>query len=284
MLHPGSGSSSGCCTHQCWPVWTTRWLPATASPKLTLETDPPRIWYDPPSWDCWRPPPEMSWEIVPYCWPWGCPYCAYCMLSFWWIGSCLVLLSLWVNLNSSFQRIRFRVRIGKKNREKFFFLNGQIGAEEIILFVGGHHYQNFHRHILRELLACRRAEPASLLAHVRCPPPQLLFVFCGCLLPVNCFCKLTLECPAQNVYPDCKHKWLATCVILFVWGFTFWYFDWSQSHATPCMYTSTFFASKKNQKTGFFQSNFDREPPHPFPLFPHGITAQPVTIWETKVI
>jgi len=46
-------------------------------------------------------------------------------------------------------------------------------------------------------------------------------------------------------FADPKHLWLVTCVILFVWGFTFWCLDWSQSHATLCMYTSTFSTSKK---------------------------------------
>jgi len=45
-----------------------------------------------------------------------------------------------------------------------------------------------------------------------------------------------------------------------------------------------FFRIKKKKsvwKTGGFQSNFDLEPPL-FPFSPHGITAQPVTVWETK--
>jgi len=71
--------------------------------------------------------------------------------------------------------------------------------------VGGHHCQNLHRHVLRELPARRRRRACVFARSCEMPPPQLLFIFCGCLLPVSCFCKLTLECAVQNVYPDCKH-------------------------------------------------------------------------------
>jgi len=50
--------------------------------------------------------------------------------------------------------------IDEKNREKAFFFKGrQLRALGDNTVVGGHHYQDLHRHILRELL---RSTQASL--------------------------------------------------------------------------------------------------------------------------
>jgi len=54
--------------------------------------------------------------------------------------------------------------LDKKNGKKVFFLKGrQFRAVGDNIVVGGHHYQNLHRHILRELLRSTQASPGPCL-------------------------------------------------------------------------------------------------------------------------
>ena len=72
--------------------------------------------------------------------------------------------------------------------KKIFFLKGrQLRAVEIILLWVVTTARTCTGMFCGNCQHAGVAETASLLAYMRYPPVQLLFVFCGCLLPIDCF-------------------------------------------------------------------------------------------------